>query len=63
MKVLSLHTCTTKAGKIAFLLLILVTMTVTGDLAVDKKLDFLSVTTYENPERPQTTTAESHLLS
>lgn len=38
-------------------------MTVTGDLAVDKKLDFLSVTTYENPERPQTTTAESHLLS
>lgn len=62
-KVLSLHRCTTKAGRIAFFLLILVTMTVTGDLVVDRKLDFLSVTTYENPELPQTTTAESHLLS
>lgn len=56
LKVLSLHTCTTKAGKVAFFLLILVTMTVTGDLAVDRKLDFLSVTTYQNPELPQTTT-------
>lgn len=43
--------CATKAGKITFFLLILVAMTVTGDLwTVEETLAFLSLSTYEKPD-------------
>lgn len=47
LKVLSLHTRTTKAGKITLFLTTSDYDSLTGDLAVEEKLDFLSVTTWE----------------